>query len=189
MWGGRLPPPVFLNQTRRSATYCGRKMVLTMGATLMRAHLERDFEHIDHLDLHGDRRQNPKISCTSHNVFGIQLGVGITLAVKKKGANKQVRYHRVPEMWRRGEKLEYLVSGKVPWRTLIPDAKHTSLVPAHGDEYGGLLAIKSMFALQSLGLNTNRDEVVFDFDRSEEHTSGLQSPCNLVCRLLLEKKT
>src|SRR5256885_10815355 len=25
--------------------------------------------------------------------------------------------------------------------------------------------------------------------RSEEHTSELQSPCNLVCRLLLEKKT
>src|SRR2546426_199998 len=27
-----------------------------------------------------------------------------------------------------------------------------------------------------------------DFTRSEEHTSELQSPCNLVCRLLLEKK-
>src|SRR2546426_2384695 len=35
-------------------------------------------------------------------------------------------------------------------------------------------------------------EVVEDaqplFLRSEEHTSELQSPCNLVCRLLLEKK-
>src|SRR2546426_6892256 len=31
----------------------------------------------------------------------------------------------------------------------------------------------------------------FDYvkkERSEEHTSELQSPCNLVCRLLLEKK-
>src|SRR2546426_1455570 len=28
----------------------------------------------------------------------------------------------------------------------------------------------------------------FDVERSEEHTSELQSPCNLVCRLLLEKK-
>src|SRR2546426_6701635 len=27
-----------------------------------------------------------------------------------------------------------------------------------------------------------------DTERSEEHTSELQSPCNLVCRLLLEKK-
>src|SRR2546426_8314760 len=31
--------------------------------------------------------------------------------------------------------------------------------------------------------------VCFSFSmRSEEHTSELQSPCNLVCRLLLEKK-
>src|SRR5256885_4080317 len=29
---------------------------------------------------------------------------------------------------------------------------------------------------------------VHDTVRSEEHTSELQSPCNLVCRLLLEKK-
>src|SRR5256885_13171548 len=28
----------------------------------------------------------------------------------------------------------------------------------------------------------------FHAARSEEHTSELQSPCNLVCRLLLEKK-
>src|SRR5256885_7772627 len=28
----------------------------------------------------------------------------------------------------------------------------------------------------------------YDVWRSEEHTSELQSPCNLVCRLLLEKK-
>src|SRR2546426_7948532 len=28
----------------------------------------------------------------------------------------------------------------------------------------------------------------FSASRSEEHTSELQSPCNLVCRLLLEKK-
>src|SRR5256885_3909126 len=27
-----------------------------------------------------------------------------------------------------------------------------------------------------------------NIQRSEEHTSELQSPCNLVCRLLLEKK-
>src|ERR1022692_5078868 len=30
--------------------------------------------------------------------------------------------------------------------------------------------------------------IVCALDRSEEHTSELQSPCNLVCRLLLEKK-
>src|SRR5256885_9139054 len=47
---------------------------------------------------------------------------------------------------------------------------------------------------------TPAEQLVFSWDgsdlaeqsgrgaRSEEHTSELQSPCNLVCRLLLEKK-
>src|SRR5256885_9881506 len=35
--------------------------------------------------------------------------------------------------------------------------------------------------------NAADTQVVAD-RRSEEHTSELQSPCNLVCRLLLEKK-
>src|SRR5256885_12415053 len=34
----------------------------------------------------------------------------------------------------------------------------------------------------------HRPAAVKDDIRSEEHTSELQSPCNLVCRLLLEKK-
>src|SRR5256885_7667233 len=35
---------------------------------------------------------------------------------------------------------------------------------------------------------TDRERSTSTFRRSEEHTSELQSPCNLVCRLLLEKK-
>src|SRR5205807_7691832 len=31
-------------------------------------------------------------------------------------------------------------------------------------------------------------DALLQTNRSEEHTSELQSPCNLVCRLLLEKK-
>src|SRR2546426_5098746 len=38
---------------------------------------------------------------------------------------------------------------------------------------------------QGLGHVRHQDRVAH---RSEEHTSELQSPCNLVCRLLLEKK-
>src|ERR1039457_4210987 len=36
-------------------------------------------------------------------------------------------------------------------------------------------------------LDRVEDDTVREIDRSEEHTSELQSPCNLVCRLLLEK--
>src|SRR2546426_3948730 len=40
------------------------------------------------------------------------------------------------------------------------------------------------------GVNLNPIHPCLPFNplRSEEHTSELQSPCNLVCRLLLEKK-
>src|SRR5256885_7865994 len=39
------------------------------------------------------------------------------------------------------------------------------------------------------GVGDARQELVLiGMGRSEEHTSELQSPCNLVCRLLLEKK-
>src|SRR2546426_1913099 len=46
--------------------------------------------------------------------------------------------------------------------------------------------------LRGAGRN-DRDQALRAIDaprpgRSEEHTSELQSPCNLVCRLLLEKK-
>src|SRR5256885_14509758 len=36
--------------------------------------------------------------------------------------------------------------------------------------------------------STGRNTCPAQTSRSEEHTSELQSPCNLVCRLLLEKK-
>src|ERR1039457_1564872 len=36
--------------------------------------------------------------------------------------------------------------------------------------------------------NRKLKAVLARMERSEEHTSELQSPCNLVCRLLLEKK-
>ena len=49
----------------------------------MRKHLMQDFDQIYHLDLHGNVRQNPKISGTTHNVFGIQVGVGVTLALRR----------------------------------------------------------------------------------------------------------
>src|SRR5256885_12193708 len=37
-------------------------------------------------------------------------------------------------------------------------------------------------------MRTRKPRVAAECWRSEEHTSELQSPCNLVCRLLLEKK-
>lgn len=51
----------------------------------MRQHLQQDFDKIYVLDLGGNVRKNPKLSGTTHNVFGIQVGVSINIFVKKKG--------------------------------------------------------------------------------------------------------
>src|SRR5688500_20086609 len=42
--------------------------------------------------------------------------------------------------------------------------------------------------LEFLSADPAKFVVKATYSRSEEHTSELQSPCNLVCRLLLEKK-
>lgn len=51
----------------------------------MRQHLEKDFDAIYVLDLGGNVRKNPKLSGTTHNVFGIQVGVSINIFVRKRG--------------------------------------------------------------------------------------------------------
>jgi predicted helicase len=132
----------------------------------MRKHLAQDFEHIDHIDLHGNVRKNPKLSGTTHNVFGIQIGVGITLAVKRKGAASRLRYHRAPELWRKGEKLEFLETSKVRWQTLTPLAEHTWLMSEHVDEYRQFVTAVGMFDLYTLGLKTARDSVAYDWQRA-----------------------
>ena len=50
----------------------------------MRKQLAQDFDQIYILDLGGNVRKNPKLSGTTHNVFGIQVGVSITILVRKR---------------------------------------------------------------------------------------------------------
>ena len=49
----------------------------------MRKNLAQDFDEIYVLDLGGNVRQNPKLSGTTHNVFGIQVGVSISFFIRK----------------------------------------------------------------------------------------------------------
>ncbi len=50
----------------------------------MRKNLEQDFDEIYVLDLGGNVRKNTKLSGTTHNVFGIQVGVSINIFVRKR---------------------------------------------------------------------------------------------------------
>jgi len=127
----------------------------------MRKRLMQDFTQIDHIDLHGNVRKNPKLSGTTHNVFGIQVGVGITIAVRC-GGDKRLRYSRVPEFWRKEEKLAFLTERSVPWATLAPDGG-AWLVPEHAGEFAVGTPLVDVFGVHAMGVNSNRDEWVYDF--------------------------
>src|SRR2546426_4834357 len=66
-----------------------------------------------------------------------------------------------------------------PYTTLFRSAAERERGDARGD---GPLAHAHRDGAAGLGVLPPHER------RSEEHTSELQSPCNLVCRLLLEKK-
>src|ERR1039457_7498997 len=61
--------------------------------------------------------------------------------------------------------------------------RHTRL---QGDWSSDVCSSDLGYVCQRLGVHHERNSP--RRTRSEEHTSELQSPCNLVCRLLLEKK-
>ena len=73
----------------------------------MRKHLAQDFDLIYVLDLGGNVRKNPKLSGTTHNVFGIQVGVSINVFIRLPGAKKmrsgkpQSTIMRCRSEWRR----------------------------------------------------------------------------------------
>src|SRR5256885_6478793 len=65
----------------------------------------------------------------------------------------------------------------------LPISEHGGAVTEHRSHQTGRDADIGLYYKQK------PDSYPKDFvHRSEEHTSELQSPCNLVCRLLLEKK-
>lgn len=134
----------------------------------MRKHLLKDFTHIYHVDLHGNVRQNPKLSGTTHNVFGIQVGVGITVAVRsKKHKGGAIDYVRVAEDWRREQKYAWLDEqqsvGNVHWRRVSPDAKQVWLRAPETSEFEELSSISQLFDFNAPGLQSNRDAWVYGF--------------------------
>src|SRR2546426_5178625 len=75
-----------------------------------------------------------------------------------------------------------------PYTTLFRSIDVLPVCPTYaGDEF---IRIKHQLSVWTSAVAPTTNEGVFRQirNRSEEHTSELQSPCNLVCRLLLEKK-
>ena len=156
----------------------------------MRKHLADDFDTIYILDLGGNVRKNPKLSGTTHNVFGIQVGVSINFFVKK-GANSsgskldakspEIFYARVDEFWRKEEKYHYLDSKEhcqnIDWQQITPDSRYTWLTEGLHAEFDTFIpmgtkeakaqkgaAIDVIFKTYSRGIVTCRDAWVYNFN-------------------------
>jgi predicted helicase len=149
----------------------------------MRKHLMQDFTRIYHLHLEGNVRQNPALSGTQYNVFGIQVGVGITVAVRSsKHEDRRLYFHRIDKAMPRADKLQWLLERKsiasVQWDELTPNEESTWLPVAHAAEFGRLPTLgckeakaqpgqgaTAIFQTYCSGMKTNADAYVYDHDR------------------------
>ena len=161
----------------------------------MRKRLSEEFDTIYILDLGGNVRKNPKLSGTTHNVFGIQVGVSINFFIKKADntdSQTQIFYACVDEFWRKENKYDHLNSKQhyqnIEWEQITPDKRNTWLTEGLHAEFDSFIpmgnkAMKAakgtatdvIFKTYSLGVSTNRDAWVYNFNRNRlaENMSGM----------------
>ena len=152
----------------------------------MRKCLGEEYDTIYILDLSGNVRKNPKLSGTTHNVFGIQVGVSVNFFIRngnKKNTQADIFYACVDEYWRREEKYRFLDSkqshDEIDWSRITPDSRHTWLTQGLSAEFETLIpmgtreskrksgeAFDVIFKTYSLGVSTNRDAWAYNFDRT-----------------------
>src|SRR2546426_6599431 len=87
----------------------------------------------------------------------------------------QVRYHGIRWVW-------VVLLAALAYVAFPSSATNVEPLPV------GTPADHDVVAPFTFPVNKSDEELAREAERSEEHTSELQSPCNLVCRLLLEKK-
>jgi predicted helicase len=149
-----------------------------------RSVVAKEFHEIRIVDLGGDVRANPRLSGTTHNVFGIQTGVAISFFIKKaKTKGCRIYYVRRPEMETAEEKLAFLADADLQhqaWAESSPDEMHNWLHVDAGEFESFLPLIskdtkfansprgeRAIFKLFSMGAITARDSWVFGFSDSE----------------------
>jgi predicted helicase len=141
----------------------------------IRKHIIQDFDHIYVMDLGGSVKDNPKLSGTIHNVFGIKPGVCISFLVRHQrdvAIRTRIHYARLDEYWRKEKKLNFLADrttlSQIEWQDIESDADNNWITDGMTDSYRSLVPLyglvgKSIFEHHSLGVSTNRDETAYDF--------------------------
>ncbi len=155
----------------------------------MRKHLTQDFDVIYVLDLGGNVRKNPKLSGTTHNVFGIQVGVSITLMVRRQNdadpeRQAKIYYARLDELWRKEQKYDFLnhkqLISNIVWQELKPDNKQNWLTDEMRVEFDNFLPMgtkiskrakwdeaETVFKIYSRGVCSNNDAYVYNYSQAK----------------------
>ena len=142
----------------------------------------QEFSDIYVMDLGSDVRRNPKISGTTHNVFGIQTGVAIGFFVRdgSRTTERTIHYSRREDAEIAIDKLAYLHRANfddIDFKHITPDTKSNWLNKSNPN-FDRLMPLadsrvkfaktdddeRAIFRLFSNGVMTSRDEWVFDFD-------------------------
>ena len=140
----------------------------------------KEFSDLYVIDLGSDVRRNPKISGTTHNVFGIQTGVAIGFFVREKSKLGEcgIHYARREDAELAVDKLAYLREAKldeIAFEKITPDGKNNWLNQSNSD-FDKLMPLadrrtklaktvddeRAVFGLYSLGIVTARDEWSYD---------------------------
>ena len=154
----------------------------------MRRCLEHDFDKIYIIDLGGNVKKNPKLSGTTHNVFGIQVGVSINFFIRKKHDTElprksKIYYTHVDEFWRKEQKYDFLnekgSTEHIEWQEISPDSKYNWLTAGMDSSFDSFIPLGTkeakseginsltVFKTFSLGVGTNRDEWVYNFQNDD----------------------
>ncbi|MCX6147307.1 MAG: N-6 DNA methylase [Candidatus Kapabacteria bacterium] len=148
----------------------------------MRKHLVDKFDKIYIYNLRGDVKKNPKIAGTTHNVFGIQVGVSIIFLIKHKDTKNtkcEINFIDTEDSLRKEDRLKLLENAlniyNVKWNNIQPDKNNNWLNEGIEKDWDDLILlgnkeskaskssqIKTIFKTYSLGVSTNRDAWVYN---------------------------
>ena len=145
----------------------------------------QEFSDIYIMDLGSDVRRNPKISGTTHNVFGIQTGVAIGFFVREKVKLGKcgIHYAKREDSEIALDKLAYLnkvLLGDIEFEQITPgkwnewlnqsDSDFEELIPLANRETKLAKTVadeQAVFGLYSIGVVTDRDGWMYDFSSEE----------------------
>lgn len=141
----------------------------------MRYHLLKSFDHLYVINLHGNTQNNEIIFENDENVFDIQQGVSILLAIKKEIINKKdlAKVSYVDILGDRSSKYNFLASSElynIEFAQTRPESPYFFFTPkifTDSSKYNKGFKVTELFLTNVTGILTARDPLAVSFESQE----------------------